>query len=79
MDKEEKIDFLVLCCAIILAAILSIFAYNFCMSKGVEYISRYVVPSLALALVFVGWVMFSCLILILMLSLYCLWKDDFTE
>lgn len=82
MDKKEKIDVLVLCCMMIVFVTLSKLTYNFCMSKGVEYISKYIAASLTpleSILALVCWIIFSCLMFLLTLYLFCLWKDDFCE
>jgi len=46
MVNEEKKSPLVLCCIIIILGIVSKAAYNFYMSKAIQYISKYVSASL---------------------------------
>jgi len=74
MNRKEKIGIFILCCITIIFITLSRLSYNFCMSKGVEYILKYIAISwVSTVAVFICWVILCCFMLCTMLWLFCIW------
>jgi len=80
MTKEEKKSLLVFYCVIL--CIVAKVVYNFYISEAIvltQYISGYVGTLLASVFVIICLAIFTCLMLIMIFYLYCVWKDDFTD